>query len=209
MSKVKVKVCGITNVQDAFRAIEYGADALGFVFAPSPRRITPEQARGICSKLPPFVTRVGVFVDEPLNKVKRIMRFCSLDLAQLHGDESPKYCQSLGRQALKVFRVKDIGVLSEIMRYKIPAFLLDSYVPGKRGGSGKSFNWKIAHKASGFGKVVLSGGLNHRNVLEAIRAARPYAVDVSSGVESSPGKKDYRKLRKFMAEVQKWNSRTE
>lgn len=188
----------MTNLPDAFRAVEYGADALGFIFAPSPRRVTPEQAKAICSKLPPFVTLVGVFVDEPVAKVRRIMKFCSLNLAQLHGDESPKYCQSLGSRALKVFRVKDIGVLSEIRRYKMPAFLLDSYEPGKRGGTGKTFDWSIAHKASGFGKAVLSGGLNHTNVLEAIRTARPYAVDVSSGVESSPGKKDYKKLKKFM-----------
>jgi phosphoribosylanthranilate isomerase len=198
---VRVKVCGITSLEDALVAVEAGAHALGFVFAPSLRQIDPETASRIISRLPPFVTRVGVFVDGPLARVKEVMAGCSLDLAQLHGEESPEYCQELFPRAVKAFRVRDDGVLSQLPLYRLAAYLLDSYVPGVAGGSGRTFDWEIALQARKFGPIILSGGLNPENVRQAIEKVQPYGVDVSTGVEKSPGKKDPAKLRAFFKAV--------
>lgn len=196
---VKVKICGITNQEDALAAITLGADALGFVFyARSPRRVTPEQALAIVSRLPPFVAKVGVFVDEKLERVKEIMSLCSLDSAQLHGSESPDYCQALGHRAIKAFRVKDESILEQLSAYKVAAILLDSYNPDMFGGTGRALNWGIAARAARLNCVILSGGLTPQNVAQAIKIVKPYAVDVSSGVEASPGKKDHAKLKAFL-----------
>jgi len=199
---VRVKVCGITNLDDALAAVEAGAHALGFVFAPSSaRRVDEETAARIISRLPPLVTRVGVFVDAPVARVKEVIALCNLDLVQLHGEESPDYCQELAGRAVKVFRVRDEGVLSQLWLYRVPAYLLDAYVPGVPGGTGHTFDWEIAVKAKEFGPVILSGGLNPDNVRQAIEKVRPYGVDVSSGVESAPRKKDPAKLKAFIRAV--------
>ena len=198
---VRVKICGITNLEDALVAVEGGADALGFVFAPSPRQVSPEQASRIIAQLPPFVCRVGIFVDQELKGVQEVMSACGLDLAQLHGSESPDYCQTLFPRVIKSFRVKDESVLDLLPSYKTSAYLLDSYDMIRKGGTGRSFDWRIARKATRYGPIILSGGLNPENVSQAISAVGPYAVDVSSGVEASPGKKDHNKLRAFLRAV--------
>jgi phosphoribosylanthranilate isomerase len=195
---VRVKICGITNLEDALAAVESGADAVGFVFAPSPRQITPEKAGEIAAQLPPFVCRVGVFVDSSLEQVQAAMLVAGLNMAQLHGSESPEYCQALFPRVIKSFRVKDESVLHEIPQYKASAYLLDSYDVALKGGTGQPFDWSIAKSASRLGHVILSGGLNPDNVRQAIEQVEPYAVDVSSGVESSSGKKDHAKLKAFI-----------
>jgi len=197
---VRVKICGITNSEDAHAAVEYGADALGFVFAKSPRQITKEQARDIIAELPPFVSPVGVFVDEKADMIKEICDFCGIQTVQLHGNEQPSYLKELeGYKLIKAFRVKEEDDLKQLANYKPHAFLLDSYVKGVMGGTGVSFNWEIARQAHKYGTIILSGGLTPKNVKEAIQMVKPYAVDVSSGVESSPGKKDKSLLKRFIA----------
>ena len=197
---VRVKICGITNSEDAHAAVEYGADALGFVFAKSPRQITKEQARDIIAELPPFVSPVGVFVDEMADMIKEICDFCGIQTVQLHGNEQPSYLKELeGYKLIKAFRVKEEDDLKQLANYKPHAFLLDSYVKGVMGGTGVSFNWEIARQAHKYGTIILSGGLTPKNVKEAIQMVKPYAVDVSSGVESSPGKKDKSLLKRFIA----------
>ena len=197
-----MKICGITNPEDALAAIALGADALGFVFyTRSPRRVTPEQAATIVSRLPPFVAKVGVFVDEKLERVREIMNLCSLDYTQLHGSESPDYCQKLGHRAIKAFRVNDESILEQLSDYKVVAILLDSYNPDMFGGTGRAFNWEIAARAARSNCVILSGGLTPQNVAQAIKIVKPYAVDVSSGVEASQGKKDHAKLKAFIQTV--------
>ncbi|MEW6142025.1 MAG: phosphoribosylanthranilate isomerase [Chloroflexota bacterium] len=195
---VKVKICGITNTDDAVAAAESGADAIGLIFVLSPRRVTPTQARNIVSHLPPDILKIGVFADHGLTEVKDIMAHCRLDFAQLHGSESPDYCTALGNQAIKAFRIKDESILQSIRQYHTCAYLLDSYSPDAAGGTGCTFNWDIAVRAKEFGKIILSGGLTPENVAEAIARVQPAAVDVSSGIESSPGKKDHDKLRAFI-----------
>jgi phosphoribosylanthranilate isomerase len=200
---VKVKICGITNLEDALAAVKWGADALGFVFAPSPRQVTPQQVANIVAGLPPFVCKVGVFVDSGLPEVKETMRACGLDLAQLHGSESPDFCGEVFPRVIKSFRVEDESVLALLPQYKVSAYLLDSYNEALKGGTGRSFDWEIAKKARRYGPIILSGGLTSANVRQAISLVRPYAVDVSSGVESKPGVKDHAKLQAFLEIVKK------
>lgn len=196
---VRIKICGMTNLEDALAATALGADAVGFVFyAKSPRCVSPLRATAIASRLPPFIARVGVFVDEQLERVKEIVKECDLDYAQLHGSESPDFCRQLGNRVIKTLRVKDESVLRQLSMYKAPAFLLDTYKAEMPGGTGQTFNWDIAARAARSATVVLSGGLKPQNVAQAIAAVQPYAVDVSSGVEASPGKKDHEKLRAFI-----------
>jgi len=197
---MRVKICGITNNEDAHAAVEYGADALGFVFAKSPRQITKEQARDIIAELPPFVSPVGVFVDEMADMIKEICDFCGIQTVQLHGNEQPSYLKELeGYKLIKAFRVKEEDDLKQLANYKPHAFLLDSYVKGVMGGTGVSFKWEIARQAHKYGIIILSGGLTPENVKEAIQMVKPYAVDVSSGVEASPGKKDKLLMKRFIA----------
>jgi phosphoribosylanthranilate isomerase len=197
---VKVKICGITSLGDARMAVESGADALGFVFAPSPRQIPPDRARRIIKRLPPFVTPVGVFVDEELDKVLDVATHTGLRAVQLHGKETPGYVEDImGRfWVIKAIRIRTKKDLTELGKYKAHAFLLDSYQRGRLGGTGKTFPWELAREARGLGTIILAGGLNPENVQEAIHAVRPYAVDVSSGVESSLGKKDRQLVREFI-----------
>ena len=205
---VRVKICGITNSEDALAAVKWGADALGFVFAPSPRQVTVDQVAYIVAGLPPFVCKVGVFVDSELEEVKETMRACGLTLAQLHGSESPDFCLALFPQVIKSFRVEDESVLDIMPRYKASAFLLDSYDAKLKGGTGQSFDWEIAKQAVRYGPIILSGGLNPVNVRQAIKQVQPYAVDVSSGVESEPGKKDHNRIRAFLEAAKREGDRT-
>ena len=197
---VRVKICGITNVRDARLAAGLGADALGFNFYRySPRFIKPERARAIIAALPPFVTTVGVFVDEPPKIVMEICRMCGLDAVQLHGNERPvRVDEILGVRRIKAIRVAGLKDVERCSRYNVEAFLLDAYVPNRRGGTGKTFKWELAREAQKFGPIILAGGLTPENVEEAIRAARPYAVDVASGVEPEPGKKDKALMAEFI-----------
>jgi len=197
---VRVKICGITNSGDALLAAELGAHALGFIFYPkSPRAVTPERARHIIGQLPPFVATVGVFVDEDSAKVREIASLVGLDWIQLHGNESPEYCRSLGRRVIKGFRVKGVEIFSQLTEYQgaAQAFLLDAYKPGTPGGSGETFDWELTRQIKKCGPIILAGGLTPANVGQAIKIAQPAAVDVASGVEAAPGKKDPEKLRAF------------
>lgn len=198
-STVRIKICGITNTQDALAAVEYGADVLGFVFyEKSPRSITPEVAKGIVSQLPPFITTVGVFVDERPSEIERIVSYAGLNVIQLHGSEPPEECD-FSRKAIKAIRVRDLGDLESLNRYKwISAFLLDAYSPNILGGTGETFNWDIAIEAKKFGRIILAGGLTPENVESAIRYVQPYGVDVATGVEREKGIKDHKKLRLFI-----------
>jgi len=197
---VKVKICGNTNLEDALAAAEAGADAVGFVFyAKSPRAVDPKTAAEIISRLPPFVMPVGVFVNEELGVVRRIMEDCNIPLAQLHGDESPQYCSTLGRSVVKAIRVRDRRELESMNSYEVVGFVLDAFVEGVPGGTGVKIDWDLASEAQKKGRIILAGGLTPDNVAEAVRRVRPYGVDVSSGVESSPGKKDHAKVRAFIA----------
>lgn len=195
---VKVKICGITNLGDALVAAEFGADALGFVFFKgSPRYIPPDDARQITLRLPPFITTVGVFVDENPEEVKRILKHAAIDMAQFHGHEPPEAC-AIDRRVIKAIRIKELTDLDALRHYRVSAFLLDTYTPESFGGTGQIFNWEIAVDAKQFGKIVLAGGLNPDNIEKAARVVRPYAVDVSSGVEQEKGKKDHKKLKLFI-----------
>ena len=196
---VKVKICGITNIEDALHAARCGADALGFVFfAGSPRCIEPETARSIIAALPPFVTSVGLFVNERPERIEETAAFCGLDLLQLHGDEPPAACRIPGRRVTKALRVRDEQSLVQAADYDVAGLLLDAWVPGAFGGTGRSFNWQLAARLARQCPVILAGGLTPRNVAEAVRTVRPWAVDVSSGVEASPGKKDPEKVAAFI-----------
>jgi phosphoribosylanthranilate isomerase len=195
---VRVKICGITNVQDAHRALDYGADALGFVFyAKSPRCVSPVMARRIISTLPPFVTTVGLFVNETIDQVRYVRRESGIDLLQLHGDESPETVSALGPDVIKAIRVKDLDSVTGLDIYNVRAFLLDAHSDAAYGGTGLKFDWELVKNVDG-APVVLAGGLKPDNVAEAIRLTNPYGVDVSSGVEASPGKKDPVKLKAFI-----------
>ena len=189
---IRVKICGITNSEDALLAAKLGADALGFIFAGSPRQISSEKARAIIHNLPPFIKTVGVFVNEEPEKIKEIQLECGLDLVQLHGDESPEQCRNLMPYSIKALRIKDEKDIEGIDKYKgtVRAMLLDAYQQGKAGGTGKTFDWSLALKARETGiPIILAGGLGPENIKEAITTVNPYAVDVNSGIEERPGKK--------------------
>lgn len=201
---VRIKICGITNLRDALMAIELGADALGFVFAPSPRKVTPQQAHRIIKGLPPFVQTVGVFVDEDLKSIRDIMDFCGLEMIQLHGDESPEFCSALMPHVIKGFRLNDSSSLSAITDYrgKIKAALLDTYQKGMQGGTGKIFDWNLAIRAKGMGmSIIISGGLSPSNIQRAIATVQPYAIDVNSGIEESPGVKNPFLMKSLMEKI--------
>lgn len=201
---IRIKICGITNPDDALMAVEAGADALGFVFVPNtPRYITSGPAAKIIEQLPPFITTVGLFVNEDAAKIQRIADQCHLDALQLHGDESPEFCKALNRKTIKAFRIKDESSLSQVPDYRVSAYHLDTYVKGKMGGTGLIFNWTLAEKTKKYGPVILAGGLNPRNVASAVQQVRPYGVDVSSGVEATPGRKAPAKVEAFIDAVRK------
>lgn len=201
---VKVKICGISNVDDAWHAVNCGADALGFVFyAKSPRCVTPPQARVIIAALPPFVTTVGLFVNEAPLHIREIADDCGLDTIQLHGDEAPADCDFAPRRTIKALRVRDAASLSRHEEFEVSALLLDAWVAGTYGGTGETFNWELAATVARQRPVILAGGLTPENVAAAVQTVRPYAVDVSSGVEVAPGRKDPAKVAAFIRNAKK------
>jgi len=197
---VIVKICGITNLEDALAATDAGADALGFVFwERSPRCVTPAVMENLIGRLPVSIVKVGVFVDASSEEVARTARAYGLNLLQFHGNETPEYCVQFGLMSMKAFRVRDAASLEKLQNYQTDAWLLDAYNTAKPGGTGERFNWDLAIEAQRRGRpIFLAGGLTPENVREAIDRVRPYGVDVSSGVESSPGKKDLMKVRNFI-----------
>ncbi|WP_447984086.1 phosphoribosylanthranilate isomerase [Nitrospira sp. Nam74] len=199
----KVKICGITNSDDALAAVEAGADALGFVFYKgSSRYVTADVVRRIIASLPPFVMPVGVFVNEDIKVVRDLMDSCGLALAQLHGDEPAAYCEQLGRPVFKAVRLRDMGSFLSLAEYKgragVRGLVIDTYSESAYGGTGQTTDWSLAAEAAKAAPVLLAGGLTPENVGEAIIKVRPYGVDVSSGVEASPGKKDHAKVKAFI-----------
>jgi phosphoribosylanthranilate isomerase len=199
---MKVKICGITNIDDALYAEELGADALGFIFVKSSSRyIAPKAARKIIQELPPFVVPVGIFADMAYNDILEIIDQTSIGCVQLHGEETPKQLVKYPVPVYKSFRV-DSNFNPEILRrYKGSAYLLDTKIHGELGGTSQTFDWEIAIKAKEYGRIILAGGLNPENVLEAIQKIQPYAIDVNSGVESAPGKKDKNKLEQLFKTI--------
>ncbi len=200
---IKVKICGITNAPDARVAVDAGADALGFIFYPnSPRFIEPMVAKQIILDLPPFVLPIGVFVNEEPKRVRDVMKECGLALAQLHGDETPAYCESLERPVLRGIRLRDRGSFLAMAEYKgragVRGFVVDAYSELAYGGTGETTDWNLASEAAKAAPILLAGGLVPENVQEAIQKVHPYGVDVSSGVEASPGKKDSTKVQAFV-----------
>jgi phosphoribosylanthranilate isomerase len=200
----RVKICGITTAEDAADAVEAGADALGFIFVPgTPRAVSPEAAGRIVATLPPFVTAVGVFVDRPVQDVLDIAAHCRLQAVQLHGEEPAESARLIPLKVIKAIRVKDAESLRPLGTYPAQAFLLDAFVEGTPGGTGSVLPWDLAAQVSGVARIILSGGLRPENVDQAVRLVRPYAVDVSSGVELRPGRKDRQKVREFIAAVRR------
>ena len=200
---VKVKICGITSVADGLAAAEAGADMIGLMFYDgSPRHISLATAADISRALPPFVQRVGVFVNPEAELVLRAIGECNLSLLQFHGDETSEFCTQFGLMSLKAVRIRDAASLDQLAGFQTDAFLLDAYSKGWLGGTGETFNWDLAIDAQKFGKpIFLAGGLTPENVGDAVRKVRPFAVDVSSGVESAPGNKEAAKVRAFIAAV--------
>lgn len=203
MTVVRSKICGITRIEDALAAVEAGADAIGLVFyAKSPRAVSIEQAASILQALPPFVTTVGLFVDMPRDELQQLLQRLPLDLLQFHGDESPADCEGHGRPYIKALRVRSGESVSAAMAPYSGArgILLDTFVEGVPGGTGASFDWSLVPENAGK-PIILAGGLDAGNVAVAIRQVRPYAVDVSGGVEASKGIKDAGKIRAFIQAV--------
>ena len=203
--KTQVKICGITSVADALAAAGTGADMIGLMFYEgSPRHVTVAQAAEISLALPPFVLRVGVFVNPDETLVTRAIAECGLSLLQFHGDEDSDFCTQFGLMSMKALRVRDAESLNLMENYHTDAFLLDAYSQAGMGGTGEKFNWDLAVAAQKYGKpIFLAGGLTPENVADAVKQVRPFAVDVSSGVESAPGKKDAAKVRDFIAAVRR------
>jgi len=203
-----VKICGITNIEDGLKAASLGVDALGFIFAPSMRRIKPDTTQKIIQALPTTLLKVGVFVDEDPEEVLRVAEYCGLNALQFHGKESPDYCQKFSMLVIKAIQIKDLESLDDMERYPDTTLLLDTYSPVQAGGTGNSFSWEIALKAKEKRDFILSGGLNQYNVGEAIKKVRPWGVDVSSGVERGQGKKDHLKMNDFVKEARKADEKT-
>jgi phosphoribosylanthranilate isomerase len=203
-----VKTCCMTNVEDALEAASLGVDALGFVFAPSPRRVEPPAAKEIIRRLPPGVLKVGVFVNEAPEEVRRVIDYCGLNMVQFHGEESPAYCRQMPVPVIKTLRVRSRESLQEMERYAFATILLDAWDPQKAGGTGEPFCWQWVLEARPKRNFILSGGLSPGNVFRAIRQLRPSGVDVCSGVERTPGKKEKAKMHEFIKEVQKADAST-
>ncbi|RQD77747.1 MAG: phosphoribosylanthranilate isomerase [Candidatus Syntrophonatronum acetioxidans] len=202
---VRVKICGIQSEEEAHMAVKCGAEGLGFIMAPSPRRLPPEKVREICLSLPPFISRVGVFVDEDSALVREIAEEGFLEVLQFHGREDPSDLTGFRQKVVKALAVKDEESLKELDYYRsvADAWLLDTYMPGLAGGTGKTFNWTLACRVKGDKPLILAGGLTQDNILEALEQVKPYAVDVSSGVEIE-GKKDLHKIQNFIYKVRCW-----
>lgn len=200
---VKIKICGITELDDALHAVDCGADALGFVFYErSPRAITPPKAQAIIAKLPPFVTVVGLFVNEDSRIIREVADDCHLDVIQYHGDESPETVRLAPRRSIRALRIRESETTDIIDRYPASGLLLDAWVSGEYGGTGVLSNWEIAAEIAKKRPLILAGGLTPENVAAAIQAVRPYGLDVSSGVEHAPGRKDKKKVATFIKAAQ-------
>lgn len=202
---VKVKVCGITDLRDASTAVALGADALGFIFAPSPRRVSPEEARDIIRNIPPFVKTVGVFVNEDPRVIRDIIERSGIDLIQLHGDETPEQCKEWMPFAIKAVKMRDASALRSVESYtgSVRALLLDTYSMETAGGTGKTFDWRLAMEAKGAGiPLILAGGLGPSNIEDAVSFVRPYAVDVNSGIEESPGHKSHTLMKELFQRLE-------
>lgn len=202
--RTRIKVCGITRPEDALAAVEAGVDGLGFIFVEkSPRNIDPEQARNIIRMLPPFVEAVGVFVDKEVTLVEEIAHYCGLTLIQLHGNESPGYCRTLPLSVVKAFRVGADFDGAAFVPYEdcVRGFLLDTYHKNMAGGTGETFDWDLVQQLKPSRPIILAGGLNPENAGAAIERVRPYAVDVNSGIESAPGRKNRARLEQFIRRV--------
>lgn len=204
---MRIKICGVTSVEDGLAAVDAGADALGLMFyTGSPRCVTVRQAAAIGARLPASVLRVGVFVDPEEGFVRQAMEECGLDVLQFHGSETPEFCQRFGGavHVWKAFRMESRATLKMLPVYQSNAWLLDSHVPGQWGGSGARFDWDLAAEAGRFGRpIVLAGGLTPDNVSEAIERVRPWGVDTSSGVERAPGRKDPERIKAFVEAVRR------
>ncbi|HKA19996.1 MAG TPA: phosphoribosylanthranilate isomerase [Blastocatellia bacterium] len=208
MNRVKVKICGIRTLEEAEAAIAAGADALGFNFWPrSARYVEPSAVQEFIKKLSPLVSVVGVFVNEDANRIVDIASHLGLQAVQLHGDETPGFCEGLANiKTIKALRVGQDFDLSVINRYRVNMILLDSNVDGSYGGTGQRFDWRIAIEAKQLSPIILAGGLTLENVGEAIKQVQPDAIDVCSGVEAEPGRKDFDKIQKFMNIVTQANA---
>jgi phosphoribosylanthranilate isomerase len=201
---IKIKICGITNCDDALAAAEAGADALGFnFFKKSPRYVEPSKAAEIIRQLPPFIVPVALFVNEREDKIRDIQFTTGIRVLQFQGDERPEFCERFSNRVIKVFQVKDKESLKSMAHYHVNAYLLDSYKEGMRGGTGTTFDWHLAVVAKTFGRIILAGGLTPDNVAEAVKLVQPYGVDVASGVEREKGVKDHAMIKKFITEVRK------
>lgn len=202
--RTRIKICGMTRKKDVAAVVSAGVDAVGFIFAEeSPRYINPEKVRDIVRRLPPFVDAVGVFVNEDASMVKDIVQYCGLTLVQLHGDEPPGYCQEMPCRVLKAFRVGPHTSPADLAAYKesVNGFLLDAFHRKLAGGTGQTFDWQLVEQLHPPGPVILAGGLTPANVGQAVRAVRPFAVDLNSGVESKPGRKELDKVRQVVEAV--------
>lgn len=208
MNRVKVKICGVRTLEEATAALDCGADALGFNFWPrSPRYVEPRAAGEIIRNVSPLAAMIGVFVNEEAARIEDIFSGAGLNAVQLHGDETPEFCERLSSiRVIKAFRVGEDFDLQMIRRYQLSMALLDAGVKGSFGGTGKRFDWRVAVEAKQIAPVILAGGLSVENVAEAIRFVMPHAVDVCSGVEAEPGRKDLNRMRKFMAAVAQANA---
>jgi len=201
---IKIKICGITNSDDALYASELGVDALGFNFyKKSPRYIEPDKAAEIISQLPPFVMPVAIFVNEREERIRDIQFTTGIKVLQFHGDERPDFCDRFATRVIKAFQVKDKESIKHMAHYHVSALLLDSYKEGVRGGTGTTFDWHLAVVAKTFGRIILAGGLTPENVTEAVKLVQPYGVDVAGGVEKGKGLKDHAKIKKFITEVRR------
>ncbi len=191
---VRIKVCGLTDPSEAKAVAEAGADAIGLVFAKSPRQIDPDRAREIVQNLPPMVQTVGVFVNESSEKIRQIIDYCGLDLVQLHGEETPEICEQLAPRVIKAWRIRTKADIQALLPYQevVKAFLLDAWSQSAHGGTGETFDWSIAIEAKKVlsRPIILAGGLKPENVAQAVKQVRPWGVDVSSGVENAPGEKN-------------------
>ena len=204
--RTRIKICGITGKEDARAAVAAGADGLGFIFVKeSPRVVDPDMVRAITADLPPFVDSIGVFRDEEFEVVEEIINYCQLTMVQLHGFESPEYCRKISCPVIKSFSIHSGSQSEELAAYSgvVSGFLLDTYHADMAGGTGMVFDWKLVEQIQPPGPIILAGGLNPENVGEAIGQVKPFAVDVNSGVEYQPGRKDTDKLKSFADEVRK------
>lgn len=203
------KICGITSLNDALLAYKNGVSALGFIFyEPSPRNVEVNSISQWIHKIPKHITKVAVFVNQDADIVNNIVDKLSMDVVQLHGNESPDYCMQITKPVMKAFRIKNEFSLSDISKYNVFAYLFDTYDNDEMGGTGKSFNWDLISNLHTQIPVILSGGLNNSNIIDGINTVQPSAVDINSGVEVNPGQKDSHKIKEVMDTLKKITSKS-